>query len=175
VLQITYLLRQIGHRECLVKQSELPLLALLVVRVPKDTTVEQRSMYIRYHTPDIPSGVRGFGGRGIFDAVEVVYGGSVEIQRIPLIERVDFAARRDLDIGMGEHELTERSIKCESVDSIARGEDKICGRTIPEGQRSGAGPSHTRPTKSPHCVTGSNHLSARPQDVLNRAFRSWAL
>jgi hypothetical protein len=174
VLQITYLLRQKGHRERLVKQPELPFLALLVVRIPKDATVEQRSMYIGDHTSDISSGVRGFSGRRILDAVEVVYGGRMKIQRIPLIERVDFAAWRNLDIGMGEHKLTERSVERVTIDTIACREDKICGRTIPERERSGR-PSHMRPTKSLHGITSGNHLSAGPQDVLNRALRSWAL
>lgn len=37
---ITYLLSQKGHRKCLVKQPELPVLALLVVWIAKDATIE---------------------------------------------------------------------------------------------------------------------------------------
>jgi hypothetical protein len=43
-------------------------------------------MYISNHTSDISCGIRRFPGRRILDAVEVVDGRSVEIQRIPLIE-----------------------------------------------------------------------------------------
>lgn len=84
--QATYLLSQKCHRECLVKQPELPVLTLLVVGIPKDATVEERPMYISNHTSDISCGIRRFPGRRILDAVEVVDGRSVEIQRIPLIE-----------------------------------------------------------------------------------------
>jgi|SRR6266436_4373879 len=83
---ITYLLSQKGHRECLVKHPELPILALLVIRIPEDATIEQRPMYISDHTSDISRRIRGFPGRWKLDAVEVVNGGRAEMQRIPLIE-----------------------------------------------------------------------------------------
>jgi len=86
VPHITHLLNQKGHRECLVEQPELPILALLVSRIPEDATIEQRSMYISDHTPDISRGVGGFAGRRKLDAVEVLNGGRVEMERIPLIE-----------------------------------------------------------------------------------------
>lgn len=82
----TYLLYQKGHRECLVKYSELPTLALLVVWIPKYSTVEQRSMYISDHTSDVSCGIRRFPGRWVLDAIEVVDGRRVEVQRITLIE-----------------------------------------------------------------------------------------
>lgn len=131
--EITYLLRQIRHRERLVKQPELPFLAFLVIRIPKDATIKQRPVYIGDHTSDISSGVRGFSRRWILDALEIVDGGRVEIQRIPFIERVDFATRRYLDIRMGEHELTECSVERVTVDTIARRKDKVRRRTVPKG------------------------------------------
>jgi hypothetical protein len=83
---ITYLLSQKGHRKCLVKQPELPVLALFVVWIPEDATIEQRPMYISDHTSNIPCGIGGFARRREFDAVEVVGGRAVKKQRIPLIE-----------------------------------------------------------------------------------------
>ena len=82
----TYLLGQKGHRECLVKQPELPALTLLVNWVPENATIEQCPMYIRDHTSDISRRIRGFARGRELDAVEVVNGGRVEMQRIPLVE-----------------------------------------------------------------------------------------
>jgi hypothetical protein len=83
---ITYLLGQKGHRKCLVKQPELPVLALLVRRIPKDATIEQRPVYISDHASNISRGIRGFAGRWKLDTVEVVDGRRVKVQRIPLIK-----------------------------------------------------------------------------------------
>ena len=84
--QITYLLGQKSHRECLVKQPELPALTLLVIWIPEDATVEQRPMYVSDHTPDVSRGVRRFAGWWVFDAIEIVGGRGVEMQRISLIK-----------------------------------------------------------------------------------------
>ena len=83
---ITYLLGQKSHRKCLVKQPELPVLALLVRRVPKYATIEQRPVHIGDHASNISRGIRGFAGRWKLDTVEVVDGRRVEVQRIPLIK-----------------------------------------------------------------------------------------
>jgi hypothetical protein len=80
VPHITYLLGQKGHRECLVKQPELPVLTLLVVWISEDATIEQRPMYIGDHTSYISRGIRGFARGRKLDAVEVVNGGRVEMQ-----------------------------------------------------------------------------------------------
>jgi hypothetical protein len=60
VPRITYLLGQKGHRECLVKHPEFSALTLLVNRIPKNATIEQRPMYISDHTSYISRGIRGF-------------------------------------------------------------------------------------------------------------------
>jgi hypothetical protein len=79
VPHITYLLGQKGHGECFVKQSELPVLTLLVIWIPKDATIEQRPMYISNHTSHISRRIRGFAGGRKLDTVEVVNGGRVEM------------------------------------------------------------------------------------------------
>ena len=79
VSHITYLLGQKGHRECFIKQPELPVLALLVSWIPEYATIQQRPMYISDHTPHISRGIRFVGGRKL-DAIEVVNGGRVEMQ-----------------------------------------------------------------------------------------------
>jgi hypothetical protein len=80
VQRITYLLGQKGHRECFVKQPELPILTLLVNWIPKDATIEQRPVYIGDHTSHISRGIWGFVGGRKLDAIEVVNGGRVEVQ-----------------------------------------------------------------------------------------------
>jgi hypothetical protein len=128
---ITYLLGQKGHRECLVKQPELPTLTLLVGWISEDPAIEQRPMYISDHTSYISRWIRGFAGEWELDAVEVVNGGRVEMQWIPLVEWVNFAARWNLDIGMGEDKLAEWRVEGETIDTIARGEDKVGRRAVP--------------------------------------------
>jgi hypothetical protein len=95
-------------------------------------------MNIRDHTPDISRGVRGFRRGRILDALEIVDGGVVEIERISLIERVNFAALRYLDIGMSEHELSKCGIECVTVDTVTRREDEVRRRTIPSRECSDA-------------------------------------
>ena len=82
-------------------------------------------MNIRNHTPDISRGVGTFRWGRILDALEIVDGGTVEIERISLIERVNFPARWYLDIGMSEHELSKRGIEGVTVDTVARREDQV--------------------------------------------------
>ena len=82
-------------------------------------------MDIRNHTPDISRGVGTFRWGGILDTFEIVDGRAVEIERISLIERVNFAALRYLDIGMSEHELSKRGIEGVTVDTVARREDQV--------------------------------------------------
>jgi hypothetical protein len=43
-------------------------------------------VYISDHTSDVPCGIRRFPGRWVLDAIEVVDGRRVEVQRITLIE-----------------------------------------------------------------------------------------
>ncbi len=147
VPKLAYLFGQVSHGECLVKQPELPLLAFLVIRISEDATVQQSPMNIRDHTPDISRRVRSFPGRWIFDAIEIVYGGAVEMKRISLIERVNLATRRNLNIGMSEHEFSERGIECVTVDTITRREDEVRRRAIPSRERSDAvHPTNMYPT-----------------------------
>jgi hypothetical protein len=128
---VTYLLGQKGHRKCLVKQSEFPVLALLVIWIPEDATIEQRSMYISDHASDVSCGIRRFAGWRVFDAVKVVDGRGVEVQRIPLIERVNFAARWNLDIRVGEDELAQRRVERVTIDAVTCGKNKVCRRAVP--------------------------------------------
>jgi hypothetical protein len=97
-------------------------------------------MYIGNHTSHISCGIRGFAGGWKLDAVEVVNGGRVEMQWIPLVEWVDFAARWNLDIGMGKDELAQWRVERETVDTIACGEDKVGRRAVPRRMQSNLGP-----------------------------------
>ena len=82
-------------------------------------------MDIRDHTPDVSRGVWGFRGGRILDALEIVDRGVVKVERISLIERVNFAARRYRDIRVSEHELSKRRIECVTVDTITSREDEV--------------------------------------------------
>ena len=95
-------------------------------------------MNIRDHTPDISRRVRSFRGGRILDALKIVDGGVVEIERISLIKRVNFAARRYLDIGMSEHELSKCGIEGVTVDTVTRRKDEVRRRTIPNREISDA-------------------------------------
>src|SRR6266702_90816 len=129
-------------------------------------------MNICDHTPDISRGVRRLPSRRILDAIEVVDGGAVEIERISLIERVNFAAWRYRDIGMSEHELSKRGIECVAVDTITSREDEVRRRAIHSRERSDVVyPLEVFGGEAPHCIAGSNHFTTRPQDVCNCAMR----
>ena len=53
-----YLLGEVGHGESLVEKSEFSVLALLVIGVTENTTVQECSVNIGNHGPDVPSRVR---------------------------------------------------------------------------------------------------------------------
>jgi hypothetical protein len=127
-------------------------------------------MNIRNHTPDISRRVGTFRWGRILDALEIVDGGVVEIERISLIKRVNFAALRYLDIGMGEHELSKRGIECVTVDTVTRREDEVRRRAIPSRECSDAVHHlHVFVKEDPHRIAGSNHFGTRPQNVCNCA------
>jgi len=87
-------------------------------------------MYIGDHASNVSRGVR-FSGWWVFNTVEIVDGWRVEIQRIPLVERVNFAARWNLDIGVSEDELAQRRVERVTIDTVARGKYKVCRRAVP--------------------------------------------
>lgn len=92
-----YLLGQVRHRERLVEQPQLPALALFVVGIAKDATVQQRPVNVRHHGPDVPRAVRLAGAREL-DGLEVLGHRRVEVHRVALVERVDLAAGGDRDL-----------------------------------------------------------------------------
>jgi len=111
------------HGERLIQESQLSLLALLVIWVPEDATVQECSMDVRNHRPDVSSTVWRFSVRRIFDGVEVIDDWWVEVHRVALVERVDFASCGYLDIRMREDELSESAIKCVPVHTVPSGEN----------------------------------------------------
>jgi hypothetical protein len=82
-------------------------------------------MYIGDHASDVSRGIRRFSGGWVFDTVEIFEGWRVKIQRITLIERVNFAARWNLDIGMSEDELAQRRVERVTIDTVTCGKDKV--------------------------------------------------
>lgn len=55
-------------------------------------------MYICHHRSDVPCTIRRLAGAGVFDGLEVVDDGGVEVHRVALIERVDFTSGGDRDL-----------------------------------------------------------------------------
>jgi len=93
-----YLFCNVGHGECLVEKPEFTVLALLVVGVTENTTVQQCSVYIRHHGPDVPSRVWRLALRRELDRVEIVDYWWVEVDRVSFVEGVNLSSRRDLDL-----------------------------------------------------------------------------
>lgn len=58
VLINSYLFDQKCHRERLIQQPQLPALAFLVIRIPKDPTIQQRPMNVGNHRPNVSCAVR---------------------------------------------------------------------------------------------------------------------
>jgi hypothetical protein len=112
----------------------LTILALLVIRVPKDTAVQQRPVDIGHHRTDVPRRIRLAVGR-VLDRLEVLDRGGVEVERVALVERVDLASGRDLDVGVGEDELAQRLVEGEAVHALASGEDEVARGTVPKRGR----------------------------------------
>ena len=77
------------------------------------------------HTPDVSRGVWRFRGGRILNALEIVDGGVVEVERISLIERVNFAARWYHDIRVSEYELSKCGIECVTIDTVTSREDEV--------------------------------------------------
>lgn len=102
----TSLLSEERHGEGLVKHSQFTILALLVIRVAKDTAIQQRSVNIGNHGTNVPRRV-GLAILGILDAVEVVVGRGVEMQRVSFVERIDLASRGDFDSRVGKDKFSE--------------------------------------------------------------------
>ena len=148
----THLLGQEGHRERLVEQSQLALLALPVVRIAKNAAVQQRSVDIGHHGANVPRAVRRLGRRRVLDGVKIVDDRRIKVHRVALVERVDLAPMWDLDlpsgsldtrcarstrsagsayVRVGEDEFSQGSIERVSVDSEPCGQDEVRGRSVP--------------------------------------------
>jgi hypothetical protein len=70
----THLLDEERHWESLVEQPQLSALALLVLGIPEDSTVEERAVDVGNHGSDVSRRV-GLAVRGVLDTVEVLLGG----------------------------------------------------------------------------------------------------
>ena len=64
----------------------------------QDTAVEQRPVHVRYHGTDVSRTVRRLAIGRVFDALQVLVDRLMEVHRVPFVERVDLAPRRDLDL-----------------------------------------------------------------------------
>lgn len=124
------LLGKEGHGEGLVEHTELAVLALLVVGVAEDTSVEESTVHVGDHGSNVTGRV-GLAVGGELDGLEVLEGGGVEVERVTLVERVDLATVGDADVRVGEDELSEGLVESEAVNTLAGGEDKVARGAVP--------------------------------------------
>jgi hypothetical protein len=110
-----YLLGEVSHGEGLIEKPEFPLLALLVVGVTENATVQQRSVNIGHHRPDIPSRVRRLARGREFNRVEIVDHWRVEVDRIPFVEGINLSSGRDTDL----HADQTMSVKPRGVSEVS--------------------------------------------------------
>ena len=95
----TSLLNQEGHGEALVQDAELSVLGLAVGGVTEDASVEHCAVDISNHRTDITSRVgRLLGVRGELERVEVLCAGTIPVLGVTLIDGIDLATRRNLDL-----------------------------------------------------------------------------
>lgn len=153
-ISLTYLFGQKGHGEGFVKNAQLSILALLVRGVAKDTSVQQRSVNIGDHRPDVSGGV-GFGtfALGMLDAVQILENRFVVVHAVALVDRVDLASVGQGDVWMSQNELSDLVVECISVDTVSSGEDQVCGGAV-------------------HAITGCNHFFAGSEDILQSTLRA---
>jgi len=128
----------------------LTILALLVIGVTKDTTVQQSSVNISHHGSDISRRVWLSVGR-VFNALEVRDDGWVKVHRVSLVERVDLSSGWNFDVRVGKDKLSERLVERETVDTLSSGQDQVAGRSV-------------------HCVSGSDHFGTRSKGILDCSF-----
>ena len=86
------------HGEGLVEHTKLSALRLLVIGVTENAAVEQRPVYVCHHRTDVPRAVGRLAIGGVFDALQVLVDRLMEVHRVPFVEGVDLATRRDLDL-----------------------------------------------------------------------------
>jgi len=109
------LLGEVGHREGFVEKPKFSIFALLVIGVTENATVQQRSVNVGNHGPDIPSRVRRLARRRELDRVEIIGHWWIEVNRVSFVEGIDFPSRWNLDIRVRKDEFTKTWIESVSV------------------------------------------------------------
>ncbi len=131
------------HRRTFIQDPQLALRTLLIRRIRKNATVQQRPIRVRDHGPDIAGAIRlaflarlGVLGR-VLEAVEVLLDGLLPVQTVPLVDGVDGAGAGHAHVRVGEDELAEGVVHGEAVDGAAAHGDDQLGAGAVHGEAGG--------------------------------------
>lgn len=119
------LLDKEGHRETFVQETQLTILRLLVIRIRKNATVEQRAVNVSNHGTNVTGRVWLLRWLRELDRFQVLEHWFVVVRAVALVDRVNLAARGDLNVRVGENEFTDRVIKSEAINTVAGREHNI--------------------------------------------------
>ena len=102
------LLDEVRHRRRLVQQPQLAVRVLRVGGVAEDAAVEQRAVDVADHRANVPRAVPLAAlAEPLLDVFHVAPQRRVPVHAVGLVERVDAAAARQLDVGVREDELAD--------------------------------------------------------------------
>lgn len=121
------LLHNEAHGSTLIQQPQLPILALLVLRVPIDPPIKQRPVEVPHQAPNIPRRVGLPTWPRLLQIVDVLLQLVVPKLVVPFVEGVNFAGLWDLDVLLGEHELAVHGVQGEGEHAGAESEDEDDG------------------------------------------------
>mmetsp|Transcript_104265 Transcript_104265/g.185304 ORF Transcript_104265/g.185304 Transcript_104265/m.185304 type:complete len:248 (+) Transcript_104265:229-972(+) len=121
------LLHEKRHRCCFVEQSQLSVPILRVSWISKNATVEQGSVHVTDHGPDVTQGILLTSlTLARLNVPNVILHWLIPIVDVCLIHRVDLTACWDLQSGSGQHVFSDGRVQGEADDAPAQGEDKLC-------------------------------------------------
>mmetsp|Transcript_45794 Transcript_45794/g.108609 ORF Transcript_45794/g.108609 Transcript_45794/m.108609 type:complete len:276 (+) Transcript_45794:355-1182(+) len=119
------------HRVRLVQKPELALDVLGIGGVQEEATVEEGSVHVANHGPNVTEAV-------LLAALALAGADGVEVgpellrplRAVTLVGRIDLAAFGHLDVRVREHELAQRCVEREAVDAAASGDHEDGARGV---------------------------------------------
>ena len=134
-----------------VEHPQFALRVPAVAGIEEDAAIEQVAVEVRDQRAGVARAV-GAVRRGVVDLepVHVALGAIGPAEVVPLVDAVDPAARRGVNLGVGEQELADRGLEREAVHAVAGGVDQHGARAV-------------------HDVAGAQLAVSRLQAVLKRA------
>mmetsp|Transcript_617 Transcript_617/g.928 ORF Transcript_617/g.928 Transcript_617/m.928 type:complete len:267 (+) Transcript_617:443-1243(+) len=132
-----------GHWSSFVQKAKFSVDVLLISRVSEDASIEKGTVHISDHGSDVARAV--LFSSLTFSLLKVINVGlklRVPIEVVCFVHRIDLSTARNLDIRMGEDELSNGRVKSKSIEPVSGGENKDGGGRI-------------------HAVSSSNKVSSR--------------